>query len=173
MTYQITPTTNIYRLKIENSSRFNSATAKKIFCSFMKIEKLLDSEWRSLDPFNPFRMRWTSNPLMEGPFLNNLAKGEYQYINFLTVIVKSQKGGEVKNGVEHRSQIIPGHCGIKEIALAAGFPEYELENYGRFRFRIGLFGENVKNQTHTYEVELNPDENISTKEFIKIYKLKD
>ena len=163
----------LYRIKIENNKKFYSKTAKNAFCSFIEIEKWLDGKWCSLEPFNPFRMRWTSKPDEYDIFSSDLAKGEYQYVNFLTVTVITQTPSMVINKEFPKIQLIPGHLRIKPIALAAGFPEHQLTKEGKFRFKIGLHGENVKSKTYTYEVEFNPVDNKSPDKMIKIKEVND
>ena len=163
----------IYRLKIENNNKFYSKTAKNVFCSFIEIEKWLDGKWCSLEPFNPFRMKWTSKPKESDIFSNDLAKGEYQYVNFFTVTVIAQTNYMVVNKEYPKIQMIPGHIGIEKISLAAGFPKNQLFKEGKFRFKIGLHGENVKSKTYTYEVEFNPVVDESPDKMIKIGKVND
>lgn len=56
-------------------------------------------------------------------FYNDLGKGEYLYINFFTV---KNTLKPLSDEIE-KSEIIPGHEGIKDIALAAVFPSENLE----------------------------------------------
>ena len=140
----------LYRLKVENSKKVTSSYAKRVYLRFMAISRMVDDDkWEELSPFNPFTMRWTSQTDNDNAFYNDLAKGEYLYANFFTV--KNTLSPQNCKTIE-RSEIIPGHEGILDLALAAGFPREKLQKNGKFRFKIGVFAENTKGKEFTYEV---------------------
>jgi len=147
-----------YRLKVENDNKFISSCAKKLYLRFMAISSMVDDDkWEELTPFNPFTMRWTSTTDNYNAFYSDLAKGEYLYANFFTVknILSNPNCTTIES-----SEIIPGHEGIKYLALAAGFPREKLKNKGTFRFKIGVFGENIKGKEFCYEVKFEAGQNI-------------
>jgi hypothetical protein len=147
----------IYRLKVENCKKFSSYYAKKVYLRFMEISKMnRDNKWDKLQPFNPFMMRWTSTTGINDVFQNDLGKGEYLYVNFFA-IKRTLKS--LSNQID-KSEIIPGHEPIKGLALAAGFPLEELGRNGTFKFKIGIFGENVKPNEYTFKVEVRDMNNI-------------
>jgi hypothetical protein len=148
----------IYRLKVENSKKLTSLYAKRVYLRFMEISKLNEeSSWEELVPFNPFMMRWTSTTDANNIFYNDLGKGEYLYTNFFTV--KSSLPPSNHEIIE-RSEILPGHEGIIDIALAAGFPREKLKENGKFRFKIGVFAENMKGNEFNYEVTFKASPNM-------------
>ena len=118
----------------------------------MEISRLNENgSWEELVPFNPFMMKWTSATDGNNIFYSDLGKGEYLFTNFFTVkIFLAPMSDEID-----KSEIIPGHEGIKKIALAAGFPLGKLEKEGTFRFKIGVFGENMKAKEFIFEVAFN------------------
>ena len=137
----------MYRLKVENRKKFSSFYAKKVYLRFMGINSE-DQECKELTPFNPFMMRWTSTTDEENTFYNDFGKGEYLYVNFFT-IKRTLK--PCSDDID-KSEIIPGHEGIEKLALAAGFPKEKLEKNGMFKFKIGVFGENVKHRELIFKV---------------------
>ena len=146
----------VYRLKVENSKKVTSSYAKRVYLRFMAVSRIVDDDkLEELQPFNPFTMRWTSLTDNDNAFYNDLAKGEYLYANFF--IVKSSLSRQDYETIE-KSEILPGHERIKDIALAAGFPREKLQQSGKFRFKIGVFAENMKGKEFSYEVtfEANP-----------------
>ncbi len=151
---------NWYRLKVENKNKIFSATAKNVYIRFTEICKMSsNNEWKPLEPFNPFKMRWTSGTDKSNYFSTNLGKGEHLYINFFTIDVVKKQNSPSNIGI---IKIIPGHEGIKSIALPLGFPEKELCGDGKFKFKISIFGDNVKSKQYEYEVDCSLDQNCFT-----------
>ena len=147
----------VYRIKVENSKKVTSSYAKRVYLRFMAVSKIVDDDkLDELQPFNPFTMRWTSLTDNDNAFYNDLAKGEYLYANFFTI--KCALSSSNYNTID-KLEILLGHEGIKDIALPAGFPRKALEGNGKFRFKIGVFAENMKGKEFNYEVafEVGPD----------------
>lgn len=141
----------IYRLRIENGKKISSFSAKKVYLRFMEISRLNEiGSWEKLVPFNPVMMRWTSATDESNIFYSDLAKGEYLFANFFTIKLMLSP---VNNEIINKSEIIPGYEGIKNMALAAGFPLEKLEKEGIFKFKIGVFGENMKPKEFIFEVK--------------------
>ena len=147
----------IYRLKVENCKKISSYYAKKVYLRFIEISKMNgDNKWGKLQPFNPFMMRWTSTTGMNDVFQNDLSKGEYLYVNFFTIKRTLKPCSEQID----KSEIIPGHETIKDLALAAGFTLEELGKNGTFKFKIGVFGGNVKPKELNFKVKVEDINNI-------------
>lgn len=147
----------VYRLKVDNSKKLSSYYAKNVYLRFMGISRMNEQDRREeLLPFNPFKMRWTSTTGENDLFHNDLGKGEYLYVNFFT-IKRTLK--PCSDEIE-KSEIIPGHEGIKDVALAAGFPLEKLDKNGTFKFKIGIFGENVKAREFNFKVTVEDINNI-------------
>lgn len=145
----------LYRLKIENENKFRSITAKNVYIKFNEIRKMVnDDESIKLQPFNPFKMRWTSGTDSKEAFTSNLGRGEYLYINFFSIIITPDKSG---NPVKNIMEIIPGHPAITNLSLPQGFPRTELFGDGKFKFKISVFGDNIKSKQYEFKVECSLD----------------
>ncbi len=147
----------IFRLKVENRKKFTSLYAKKLYLRFMEISKLdQNGKWERLVPFNPFMLRWTSTTMQNDLFYNDLGKGEYLYANFFTI---KSFFAPMDNKTIVKSEMFPGHEGIRDIALPAGFPRKKLNEGGSFKFKIGVFGENMKGKEFNYKVTFEASQN--------------
>ena len=145
----------LYRLKIENKNKFRSITAKNVYIRFNEIRKMVsDDESIKLQPFNPFKMRWTSGTDSKDAFISDLGRGEYLYINFFSIIITPDKSG---NPVKNIMEIIPGHPAITDLSLPQGFPRTELFGDGKFKFKISVFGDNIKSKQYEFKVECSLD----------------
>ena len=147
----------LYRLKVENQNRFYSVTAKNVYIRCIEICKMgPNNEWIKLEPFNPFKMRWASGTNERESFSNDLGKGEFLYITFFTVFTAPKQSNKSN---EYEIKIIPGQVENENIALPLGFPQTELYGEEKFKFKITVFGDNVKSKQYEYEVNCSPDSN--------------
>ncbi len=141
----------LYRLKVKNQNKFYSVTAKNVYIRFIEIYKMgYNDEWIKLEPFNPFKMRWISGTNEHESFSNDLGRGEYLFINFFTILIIQ---GQDDNSNVTIMEIIPGQRGIENISLPSGFPRTELYGEGKFKFKLLVFGDNIKSKQYEYEVE--------------------